>query len=270
MHAALDRLYNERPGGDALPRPGSLAAWTERGRELLAAVIAERELGDHPAERAMVRRVGRLLERFLAEEAERETGGFEPWLLEAGFGAHEEDSERPALELDGWGLHGAIDRVDRAADGRAVVLDYKLSSAVTAREKFEEQAKLQLPLYLLAVAAHWGATPVGGLYHPLRGSSTRRPRGVVLEEAAGDLAAYGLYRNDVVDAEGFEELLSEARGGAAARSSPACAAATSAATPARAAACATTTSAPPSANSPRSAAATARRSTRRTTEVEER
>ena len=82
---------------------------------------------------------------------------------------------------------------------------------MTAREKFEEQAKLQLPLYLLAVAAHWGATPVGGLYHPLRGSSIRRPRGIVLEEAAGDLAGYGLYRNDVVDSEGFEELLAESR-----------------------------------------------------------
>ena len=185
MHEALDRLYKERPGGDPLPRPGSLAAWIARGREIVAAVVAERELGSHPAERAMARRVERLLERFLAEEAERDTGGFEPWLLEAGFGAREEDSERPALELDGWGLHGAIDRVDRAADGRAVVLDYKLSGAVTPREKFEEQAKLQLPLYLLAVAEHWGAEPVGGLYHPLRGTSVRRPRGVVLEEAAG-------------------------------------------------------------------------------------
>jgi RecB family exonuclease len=211
MHEALDRLYKERPGGDPLPRPGSLAAWTARGRELVAAVAAERELGSHPAERAMARRVQRLLERFLAEEAGRETGGFEPWLLEASFGAHEEDSERPALDLGGWGLHGAIDRVDRDGAGRAVVLDYKLSSAVTAREKFEEQAKLQLPLYLLAVEEHWGATPVGGLYHPLRGSSTRRPRGVVLEEAAEELASYGLYDKDVVDAEEFELLLADSR-----------------------------------------------------------
>jgi RecB family exonuclease len=210
MHAALERLYRERPGGDPLPRPGSLAAWTARGRELVAAVVAERELGDHPAERAMARRVQRLLDRFLAEEAGRESGGFEPWLLEAAFGEHE-DSERPSLELDGWGLHGAIDRVDRAADGRALVIDYKLSSSVTPREKFEEQAKLQLPLYLLAVAEHWGALPVGGLYHPLRGSSGRRPRGVVAAEAAGDLAAYGLYDRDVVDAEGLEELLAESR-----------------------------------------------------------
>jgi hypothetical protein len=210
MHGALDRLYRERPGGDALPRPGSLPAWIERGRELVAEIVAERELGSHPAERAMARRVERLLERFLAEEAGRETGGFEPWLLEAAFGAHE-DAERPTLELDGWGLHGAIDRVDRSADGRAVVIDYKLSGAVTPREKFEEQAKLQLPLYLLAVAEHWGAEPVGGLYHPLRGTSVRRPRGVVAAEAAGDLAGYGLYDRDVVDEEGLEELLADSR-----------------------------------------------------------
>jgi len=210
MHAALDRLYRERPGGDPLPRPGSLPAWTERGRELVAEVAGERELGSHPAELAMARRVQRLLERFLAEEAERETGGFEPWLLEAAFGEHE-DSDRPVLELGGWGLHGAIDRVDRAPDGRAVVIDYKVAGAVTPREKFEEQAKLQLPLYLLAVAAHWGAEPVGGLYHPLRGSSVRRPRGVVAAEAAGELAGYALYDRDVVDAAELDGLLAESR-----------------------------------------------------------
>jgi ATP-dependent helicase/DNAse subunit B len=209
MHDVLDRLYRERPGGDALPRPGSLPAWIARGRELLAVIVAERELGTHPAERAMVRRVGRLLERFLAEEAERETGGFEPWLLEAGFGG-QEDSERPALQLGDWGLHGAIDRVDRATDGRAVVIDYKLSGSVTAREKFEAEAKLQLPLYLLAVAEHWGAEPVGGLYHPLRGTSSRRPRGAVRADSAGELG-YDLYKGDVVEEDGFEQLLEDSR-----------------------------------------------------------
>jgi RecB family exonuclease len=210
MHAALDRLYRERPGGDALPRPGSLAAWTSRGRELVAVIAAERELGSHPAERAMARRVERLLDRFLAEEASRETGGFEPWLLEAGFG-EEPDGERPTLELDGWGLHGAIDRVDRDAGGRAVVIDYKLSGSVTPRERFEERAKLQLPLYLLAVAEHWGATPVGGLYHPLRGTSVRRPRGVVAAGAAADLGGYRLYDNDVVEDDALDGLLADSR-----------------------------------------------------------
>jgi RecB family exonuclease len=210
MHEALDRLYKERPGGDPLPRPGTLASWTERGRELAAAVVAERELGSHPAERAMARRVERLLERFLAEEAEREIGGFEPWLLEARFGEHP-DAERPPLDLGGWGLHGAVDRVDRAADGSAVVIDYKLAGQVTPRDKFEEKAKLQLPLYLLAVAEHWGAEPVAALYHPLRGTSSRRPRGVVSATVAQDLAGYGLYSTDVVEPEELEELLEDSR-----------------------------------------------------------
>src|SRR3954469_5918881 len=205
MHEALDRLYRERPGGDPLPRPAPLPAWTERGRELVAAVIAERRLGSHPAERAMARRVERLLERFLAEEAERATGGFEPWLLEARFGEHP-DGEPPPLDLGGWGLHGAIDRVDRAADGRAVVIDYKLAGQVTPRDTFEEKGKLQLPLYLLAAAEHWGAEPVAALYHPLRGTSSRRPRGVASAAVAGDLAGYGLYSTDVVEAEELEEL----------------------------------------------------------------
>ena len=210
MHDTLDRLYRERPGGDPLPRPGTLAAWIERGRQLLAEDGAERELGHHPAERAIIRRVERLLSRFLVEESERETGGFEPWLLEAAFGERA-GSERPELEIDGWRLHGAIDRVDRDREGRALVLDYKLSARVTSREKFEERAKLQLQLYLIAVAQHWEARPIGGLYHPLRGTSVRRPRGVVLDEVAGALASYHLYDNDLVDLAGLEETLAEAR-----------------------------------------------------------
>jgi ATP-dependent helicase/DNAse subunit B len=210
MHAVLDRLYRERPGGDALPRPASIGAWIERARQLVDEVTAERSMGAHPAERAIARRVEGLLARFLTDEAGRDTGGFEPWLMEARFGEAEE-AERPVLEIDGWGLHGAIDRVDRDSSGRALVLDYKLSRAVTPREKFEEQAKLQLQLYLIAVAEHWGAEAAGGLYHPLRGTSSRRPRGAVREDVAGQLGSYRLYDKDVVDAEGFEEMLADAR-----------------------------------------------------------
>lgn len=210
MHSVLERLYGERPGGERLPRPASLPLWEARGRQLVGEECTARELGVQPAERAMARRVERLLIRFLGEEAERDPGSFQPWLLEARFGAGEE-SERPVLEIDGWGLHGAIDRVDRAPDGTALVLDYKLSSSVTPRQKFEEKAKLQLQLYLLAVAKHWGAEVIGGLYHPLRATSVRRPRGMVLDQAAGELSAYRLYDRDVVDEDEFEQGLDEAR-----------------------------------------------------------
>jgi ATP-dependent helicase/DNAse subunit B len=211
VHEVLDALYGERTGGDPLPRPGSLEAWIGRSRDLIAEAAAGRGMGAHPAERAMVRRIEGWLARFLAEEARRDDAGFEPWLLEAQF-SDAEEAERPALSIDGWRLHGAIDRVDRAADGRALVLDYKLSSSVTPREKLEEDAKLQLQLYLIAVAELWGAEAVGGLYHPLRGTTARRPRGAILEEEAADLAAaYGLSRTDAVDRAEFEELLADAR-----------------------------------------------------------
>jgi ATP-dependent helicase/DNAse subunit B len=213
MHAALERLYRERPGGDPLPRPGSLGVWASRAKELVGELAAERGLGGHPAERAIARRVEGLLVRFLADEAARETAGFEPWLLEAGFG-EDEGAQRPVLAIDGWGLHGAIDRVDRDAAGRALVLDYKLSRSVSPLGKFEEQAKLQLQLYMIAVAEHWGADAAGGLYHPLRGTSrdSRRPRGAVRADAAAELSSYGLYDNDLLDREGFERMLAEARG----------------------------------------------------------
>jgi hypothetical protein len=91
------------------------------------------------------------------------------------------------------------------------VLDYKLSGRVTPGEKLEEEAKLQLQLYLIAVAELWGTETVGGLYHPLRGTSERRPRGLVREDAAAELAGYGLAKTDRVDEERFEELLADAR-----------------------------------------------------------
>jgi RecB family exonuclease len=209
LHAVLERLYRERTAGDALPRPASLPAWRSRALELLREVAAEREVGDHPAERTMMRQAERLLERFLADEARRDTGGFEPWLLEATFGA-DEKAGRPVLEIEDWALHGAIDRIDRGPDGRTLVIDYKLSGRVAPSDKFEEKAKLQLPLYLLA-AELWGGEPVGGIYHPLRGTSERRPRGAVLDEVGPALASYRLYKGDLVDREGLQKLLAETR-----------------------------------------------------------
>ena len=159
----------------------------------------------------MARRVERLLARFLAEEAERETGGFEPWLLEAAFGEHEDSrAAGPGARRLGPARR---DRPGRPRRRRArLVLDYKLAGKVTPREKFEEQAKLQLPLYLLAVAEHWGAEPVGGLYHPLRGTSVAPPaRRRRARTPPATSPATGSTTRDVVDAEALEELLAEAR-----------------------------------------------------------
>ena len=208
MHGVLDRLYRETAGGERRPSPASAEAWIDRSLEMLGEAAAER-FGSDPVERAIVRRVEILLIRFLRDEAERGSG-FEPWLTEAKFGEGGE-SERGILRIDGWGLHGAIDRIDRDPDGRALVLDYKLSREVTARAKFVEEAKLQLQLYMIAVAELWGAEAVGGLYLPLRGTSSRRPRGAVLEDAEAELDAYGLYPADVVGPDEMREVIADAR-----------------------------------------------------------
>jgi ATP-dependent helicase/DNAse subunit B len=209
VHQTLDHLYRERPGGEARPTPATLEDWTRRASELVAALASEYELGESPAERSIRRGAERLLRRFLAEEARR-SGPFAPRLFEARFG-EEEGADRPALELDGWLLHGAIDRVDEAAGGRALVHDYKVASRVTPAAKFEEEGKLQLPLYALAVRQLWDLDPVGALYHPLRATRERRPRGLVLKEERAELESYGPVGTDVLPAEGFEAAIAAAR-----------------------------------------------------------
>ncbi|HET8815729.1 MAG TPA: PD-(D/E)XK nuclease family protein [Solirubrobacterales bacterium] len=209
VHKALDRLFRERPGGERRPRLGTVAEWKARAAELVEELALAERLGGTAQERAIKRGAERLLARFLDEEARRESV-FEPELLEASFGAGEE-SDRPPLEFDGWQLHGAIDRVDRAPDGRAVVHDYKAAGKVTPVAKFEEEAKLQLPLYALAASEQWDLAPVAALYHPLRGTRERQPRGFVLEEDRADLSAYPLVRTDVLDRESFQDQIEAAR-----------------------------------------------------------
>jgi RecB family exonuclease len=215
MHRVLYLLYKEGPGSDSRPRPATLAAWVERARELVPAVATELGIGERAPERAIRRGVEGLLVRLLEEEAGRSDSAFEPWLLEAGFGEGE-DRERPPLEIDGWRLHGAIDRADRAEDGRVIVHDYKVSSKATSAKKLVEEGKLQIQLYMLAISEQWGGTPVGGLYHPLRGTRERRPRGLLLKDEAADLSGYELVKTDLLEEAPFEEALEEARGRAGA------------------------------------------------------
>ena len=209
MHSALELLYREAPGEDALPRPGDVEHWIARGRELVDEVTAE--LTDHPADRAMRRRVERLLVAFLRREAARENPRLRPSLLEAGFGAAEE-AAKPVLRIGDWALHGQIDRVDQG-DGVGLAIDYKLAREVTPVAKFVERGTLQLPLYLLALRELWGIDVVGGLYQPLRPTSNPRPRGLVRKEDGEQLLAdVGLYNGDLLPSEEFEAALEDAAG----------------------------------------------------------
>ena len=209
VHNALERLFGELPGGGARPRPETVDVWKARAAELVAELAAEAGLGESAQERAIERGAERLLARFLDEEAGR-LSAFEPALLEAGFGESEE-ADRPALEIEDWLLHGAIDRIDRTPDGRALIHDYKVAGRVTPVAKFEEEAKLQLPLYALAAEEQWGLAPVGAVYHPLRGTSSRAPRGFVLDEERDDVGSYPLVKTDFLDRESFAAEIEGAR-----------------------------------------------------------
>ncbi len=97
-------------------------------------------------------------------------GEFRPMACEARFWG---DEELVVAAPDGgptFRLHGVIDRVDRAADGRLRVVDYKSGgpSSYTRRD-LDEGKKLQLPLYALAARDALGlGTPVDGFYWHVR------------------------------------------------------------------------------------------------------
>jgi ATP-dependent helicase/DNAse subunit B len=209
MHKALECLYREAPGADSLPRPDDLDRWIARGREIVDEVTAD--LSDHPADRAMRRRLERLLVAFLRREAARTNPRLRPALLEAGFG-DEEGNERPSLRVGDWSLHGRIDRVDEG-DGVGLAYDYKLARQVTPFAKFVEEGKLQLPLYLLALRELWEINVIGGLYQPLRPTANTRPRGLVRSDDGGELLAdLSLYDGDLLSGDDFEAALDDAAG----------------------------------------------------------
>ena len=213
MHAALERLYRERPGGDPLPRPG-IARRLDRARPRAGRRESppSASSASHPAERAM-RAAGRAAARALPRRGgrARRPAASSPGCSRPRFGEHE-DAERPALELDGWGLHGAIDRVDRAADGRAARHRLQaLGAGHPAREVRGggEAAAAALPdRGRRALGRRAGRRPLPPAARDLGAAPARASSS---SEAAGDLAGYGLYRTDVVDAEELEELLDDAR-----------------------------------------------------------
>src|SRR5215218_3088102 len=124
VHAALEGLYRDPPGEDAIPRPGDIGRWRRRFAELLEEYATARAGAPlNRSRRAALDRARLQVEAFLDDEAEREIEFRpDPQLLELGFGPLEdvEGSEgptRPALELGEIALCGRIDRIDLASDG---------------------------------------------------------------------------------------------------------------------------------------------------------
>jgi ATP-dependent helicase/DNAse subunit B len=181
LHRALELVYREAGTVDAT----NVEAAVARAREILAEEARGTALEPStPAACAAYRRIESDLVRFIRRDAANPVG-LPVHTLEAAFGDGEDDARGP-LELgDGVRLHGKIDRID--ADGRrAFIRDYKSSRDVTGAPKLEDEGKLQLQLYMLAVRELWGMEPLGAVYHPLGKQYDDQPRGLLRGPAKDD------------------------------------------------------------------------------------
>lgn len=178
LHRILARFCREwgaRPLTDAAA--GLLDAIVDQ-------VVAESSDRLAPALRAARRRQWQQRGRaWLGAElvAQERTGGaFRPKYLEWSFGRAPLEGQDPAstdrpLTVASGGREyrfaGVIDRIDVNHAGDLVVYDYKVGASPAAADILDRRVRLQVPLYLLAVArlAPEGARrPVGGAYYSLR------------------------------------------------------------------------------------------------------
>lgn len=209
-HIVLERLYLEPPVEDRRPTEDTLGAWLARARELIGELGPKRLPREHADTAATLRRVEGLVLAFLTDEA-RAGAAFQPdpKLTEAGFG--DEDTEKPALQLNGGAIHGRIDRIDIGPGGEALVQDYKSGSKVDGGKGMLEKGKFQLQLYLLAVRELWGLELAGGLYRPLGGTSKREPKGLLRKELKPELAPLRPRERDHLSDGDFDSALDAAR-----------------------------------------------------------
>ena len=108
--------------------------------------------------------------RLSLEALDALPGDYFPVQHEMPFGLKKKPPLTVVQEADRFILRGYVDRVDRAADGRVRVIDYKTGGKWAFTNKsVAEGKKLQLPLYALAVRDALGlGEPADGFYWHVR------------------------------------------------------------------------------------------------------
>ncbi|MGI8975080.1 MAG: PD-(D/E)XK nuclease family protein [Gaiella sp.] len=201
-HVALQRFYSQLPsaipGADRVTSE-NLEDAVRLMRECVSSALASGVRIDVSPlrRRELEHSLQRDLEQLVLDEAVR-ASPFVPRRLEVSF---------PSYELaDGVLVSGKIDRVDAdPLSARGVVADYKSGSAPSAVQ-IREEARLQIPLYLLVLRDQLGLEPMGGLYVPLGGG--RKPRGLLL---GGDERVPGYAAADYLDPDAFAAEIDHAR-----------------------------------------------------------
>ncbi len=139
VHAALERLYREPPGGRAADAEPTLERWIAAGREPAAGGRrASVELGPRARRRADHARPPRRRARPLPAPRRRDRRPDARPARSCSRSASGDGARRRAsqpAELGSFRLHGRIDRIDVSADGKALIRDYKLSSQGDRRRR---------------------------------------------------------------------------------------------------------------------------------------
>jgi RecB family exonuclease len=196
LHSALSATYRELARAGLLPlAPEGLDRAVDTALAAVDGLIADDECpGDASDKRVAAWRLKRMVEGMLFSES-TSGGSLAPVDTELWVGGRE------GVDIGGLAVRGRIDRVDADRERQNLfVIDYK-SGGIPSQAALGTAKGLQLPLYLMALAAERpGSRVIGGAYYSL---AEQRRSGVVLADAAGVLGKA---------AEGCRELDDEGEG----------------------------------------------------------
>jgi ATP-dependent helicase/DNAse subunit B len=195
-HSTLNRFHSRLPRELGVERvaDADMAAAADLMKTCLAEALTTVRLPDTPSGAEAVRALERDLEGYLRMEQALDLP-LAPRDFEVRFGTvSSAPGLKEGLRLDGYAVSGTIDRIDRdpAMSARGVIWDYKSGREVHSAAEIENDWRLQIPLYILAVRELVGVEPVAGLYRALAGE--RLARGMAV---AGEVDTR--YRNDQLD-----------------------------------------------------------------------
>ncbi len=201
-HVAMQRFYSQLPSvipGAERVTPENLEAAVELMHSCVESALDSglRIDADDLQRRELEQSMRNDLEQLVRAEAAA-SSTFVPRKLEVSFQAYELAA--------GVSVSGKIDRVDAdPLSARGIIVDYKSGAAPSAAQ-IHEEARLQIPLYLLVLRDQLGLEPMGGVYVPLGGG--RRARGLM---RAGDDQVPGFAAADYLDGSDFEAEIEHAR-----------------------------------------------------------